>query len=40
VVRQEWVGRWGSTLLEAKESGDGMGGFAEGRLGRGATFEM
>ena len=38
-VRHEWVGGWGSILLEANGSSDGVG-VAEGRPGRGTTFEM
>ena len=34
----EWVGRWGSTLLESKGKGDG--GLVEGEPGRETTFEM
>lgn len=34
------VGRWGSTLLEAKGRGTRLRGIVEGRLGRGITFEM
>ena len=30
VVRQEWVGRQRSTLLEAKGRGNGMGGLQRG----------
>jgi hypothetical protein len=33
---REWVGRWGSTLLEAKRRGS----FMKERLGRRITFEM
>ena len=36
-LRQEWVGGWGSTLIEAGERG---WGFAEGKLEKGITFEM
>jgi len=39
-VRQEWVGGWGSILLEVKWDGGWNGGFAERRLGRGTTFKM
>jgi hypothetical protein len=39
VGRQEWVGWWGSTLIEI-----GGGGWErkvpEGKLGKGITFEM
>jgi hypothetical protein len=37
LLRQEWVGGWGSTLIEA---GGGRRGFVEGKLGRGITVEM
>jgi hypothetical protein len=36
--RQEWVGGWGSILIEC--GGEGDRGFVEGKLGRGITFEM
>jgi hypothetical protein len=36
-LRQEWVGRWGSSLIEA---GVVNGGFVEEKLGRGITFEL
>jgi hypothetical protein len=39
VVRQEWVGRWGSTLIETG-GGEWSGGFAEENWGKGLTFEM
>jgi hypothetical protein len=39
VLRQEWVGRWGSTLIEAWEKGRDRE-FVEGKLVRGKTFEM
>ena len=38
-VRQEWVGGWGNILIET----GGMGrnrGVAEGKVGKGRTFEM
>jgi hypothetical protein len=38
VGRQEWVGGWGSTLIEAGERVWGKG-FLEGRPGKGITFE-
>jgi hypothetical protein len=36
------MGGWRSTLLEAKERGDGTGGVevVEGRTGRGTIFEV
>jgi hypothetical protein len=37
VVRQEWVGEWGSTLIEA---GGWARGFSEGKPRKGITFEM
>jgi hypothetical protein len=37
VLRQEWVSRWGSTLIEAGEREEGI---LEGKLGREITFEM
>jgi hypothetical protein len=39
VLRQEWVGRWGSSLIEAGEGGEDRR-FVEGKLGRRITFEM
>ena len=39
-VRQEWVGGWVSTILEAKGMGGWDGEFGEGRLGRVTAFEM
>jgi hypothetical protein len=36
-LRQEWEGLLGSTLIDA-EGGDT--GFAEGKVGRGITFEV
>jgi hypothetical protein len=39
VVRQKWVGRWGSTFIEAVGRGWHRR-FAKGKLGRGITFEM
>ena len=38
-LRQEWGGGWGNTLIEAGVGEYGRG-FAEGKLGRGTTFEM
>jgi len=37
MVRQEWVGSWGSTLIEAKRRGER---FVKGKPGTGTTFEM
>jgi hypothetical protein len=34
VVRQEWLGGWKSTIIEAKGRGNGMGGF-RGETGKG-----
>ena len=43
-VKQEWVGEWGSTILEAKGIGEwglwGGGQFMKGRPERRITFEM
>jgi len=39
VLRQEWVGRWGSTLREAGKGGWEKG-LVEGKLVREITFEM
>jgi hypothetical protein len=39
VMKQEWVGRWGSTLKEAKGRG-GNRGLGKGKMGRGIIFEM
>jgi hypothetical protein len=39
-VRQECVGGWVSTILEAKGMGGWDGEFGEGRLGRVTAFEM
>jgi hypothetical protein len=36
--RWEWMGRWGSTLIEAGEGGIEWG-FLKGRPGKGKTFE-
>jgi hypothetical protein len=38
-MRKEWLSGWGSILLEAKGR-EWDGGFAEGRPGRGTTFDM
>jgi hypothetical protein len=38
-VRQEWVGGWGNTFIEAG-GGGGDGGFPNWRPGKGKTFEM
>jgi hypothetical protein len=35
----EWMGRWGSTLIEAEE-GRWDRGFPKGRPGKGKVFEM
>ena len=35
--RQEWVGRWGNTLIKAGESEGGVGFWGE---GKGIIFEM
>jgi hypothetical protein len=37
-LKPEWVGRWGSTLIEVR--GGERWGFVEGKLGREITFEM
>jgi hypothetical protein len=37
-VRWEWVGRWGSTLIEENRKGMGWW-FVEGKQGRETTFE-
>jgi hypothetical protein len=37
LLRWEWVGGWGRTLIEV---GGGDREFVEGELGRGITFEM
>lgn len=39
VVRQEWVGGWRNSLLEAKGRGDWLG-VVEGRPGMGTVFEI
>ena len=39
-VRQEWLGGWGSTLLETKGNGTEGGGVLEEITGRGITLEM
>jgi hypothetical protein len=38
--RREWVGGWGSTLIEAEGRRDRIEGFQRGDLERGKTFEM
>jgi len=30
-VRQEWVGGWGNTLIEAESMGDGIGDLQRGK---------
>jgi hypothetical protein len=39
VVKPEWVGRWGSALIEAEGRGWDKG-FVEGKLGKEITFEI
>jgi hypothetical protein len=39
-LRQEWVGRWGSTLIETEGTRGRNMGFVEGKLGRGTTFKI
>jgi hypothetical protein len=39
-VKQEWVGRWGSTLIEAGRRGAEKGVFFEGKQGRGIQSEF
>jgi hypothetical protein len=36
VGRRKWVGRWGSTFIEARRKGRG---FVEGKLEMGITFK-
>jgi hypothetical protein len=39
LLRQEWVGGWGSTLIEAEGRKEEMGASG-GEAGKGVTFEM
>jgi len=37
---REWVGEWGSILIDAGGRGDRIGGFQRGNQGKGIAFEM